>query len=124
MAINAFFANPTNANLFKEEYGFYWERSTTKPDASGRVVKTEDWTLDKRKQCAKNGTAMKDGSFPIENTQHVHDAVDDWGRAGAKPSVKEHIKARAKSLDASHLLPDSWQDKPTNQNSNADSTAA
>lgn len=122
-----FMANPAASNLFKQEYGFYWERA--RKDEAGRIVKTEDWSTDERKAAAKSGAAMKDGSFPINKAKDVKDAVDDWGRAGAKPSVKDHIKARAKSIDCTHMLPDDWQDDKgghgaTNQNTNADSTAA
>lgn len=118
-----FFADAKNEGLFKSEYGLYWERS--RKDESGRIVKSEDWTHDERKQAAKDGHAMPDGSFPIKKAKDVQDAVDDWGRAGAKPSVKEHIQSRAKALDCEHHLPMDWQSKKaTNQDTNTDSTAA
>jgi hypothetical protein len=120
------FARQENVGLYKSEYGMYWERSVK--DTSGRVIKTEEFSIEDRKKAAKNGEAMKDGSFPIKNTNDLHNAVSDWGRAGSKPSVKDHIVARAKALDASHLLPDDWQADnggkgATNQDTNADSTA-
>ncbi len=119
--VNAFYAHPGNANLFKQEYGFYWERSV-RDDKTGHVVKTEEWNMDERKEAAKKGQAMSDGSFPIKNSSDLHNAISDWGRAGAKPSVKAHICERAKSMDCSHLLPEGWG-KPSNQDSNTDSTA-
>ena len=119
--VNAFYAHPDNANLFKQEYGFYWEKAVK--DTTGRVVKTEEWNMDERKEAAKKGQAMSDGSFPIKNTTDLHNAISDWGRAGAKPSVKAHICARAKAMDAGHLLPDDWKEKTSNQDSNTDSTA-
>jgi hypothetical protein len=104
-----FFADSRNEGLFKSEYGFYWQRA--KKDEHGRIIKTEEWSMDERKEASKKGQAMPDGSFPIKNTNDLHNAVSDWGRAGSKPSVKDHIVDRAKALDASHLLPDDWQDK-------------
>ena len=119
--VNAFFAKEENAGAFAREYGFYWERSVK--DETGRVIKTEDWSHAERKDAAKNGEAMPDGSFPIKKVKDVKDAVDDWSRAGSKPTVKDHIKSRAKALDASHHLPDDWQDKgATNADTNADTT--
>lgn len=118
----AFFTKAENVGVFEREYGFYWQRS--QKDDAGRITKAETWTTDERAKAAKAGEAMKDGSFPIKKPMDVQHAVEDWGRAGAKPSVKEHIKDRAKAIDCSHMLPDDWQDKPMNNDSNTDSTAA
>ena len=65
----------------------------------------------KRKEMAEAGTAMKDGSFPIESAKDVENAVHDWGRTGSKPEVKAHIIARAKAIGAEASLPDGWIEK-------------
>lgn len=77
-----------------------WKRDTT--------VEKKTFSDDDRKQLASEGKAMPDGSFPIETAQDVENAVHDWGRAGSKDSVKQHIIARAKALKATDKLPADW----------------
>lgn len=61
-----------------------------------------------RRSLAKSGAAESDGSFPIENATDLKNAIHDFGRAGAKPSDKAHIIARAKALGLTGNLPMSW----------------
>lgn len=62
-----------------------------------------------RAKDAKEGKALPDGSFPIENRQDLKNAIRAYGRAKDKEKAKEHIIARAKALDATDLLPSSWE---------------
>lgn len=62
-----------------------------------------------RDKYAQSGVAMPDGSFPIPDRGALRDAIDDWGRAGSKPSVKAHIKKRAQALGATDMLPQNWK---------------
>ena len=62
-----------------------------------------------RQDAAEQGHAMPDGSYPIRPRKELAKAVMAFGRASNKPAVKRHIKRRAKALNATHLLPDSWQ---------------
>jgi len=58
---------------------------------------------------AEEGHAMPDGSFPIGNKTDLMNAIRLWGRGGADPKVKEHIKRRAKALGASDMIPENWK---------------
>jgi predicted house-cleaning noncanonical NTP pyrophosphatase (MazG superfamily) len=82
-------------------------------DLGSKVDKLEkkDYSPDDRKEMAKNGTAMPDGSYPIANKNDLKNAVQSYGRASNKGAVKKWIQKRAAALDATDLLPDGW-DKP------------
>ena len=56
---------------------------------------------------------MGDGSYPIENTNDLKNAIRSWGRGGADPKVKTHIIRRAKALGASDLIPEDWKKEVT-----------
>lgn len=89
----------------------YWDMQTEETGADGKVTK-RDFSDDKRKQMASEGTAMSDGSFPIESPKDVENAVSDWGRTGSKDSVKQHIIARATAIGATDRLPAGWVEAP------------
>ena len=59
------------------------------------------------------GTAMPDGSYPIESENDLKNAIRSWGRGGAKPEVKAHIKRRAKQLGQESLIPENWKSEWT-----------
>lgn len=66
-----------------------------------------------RKKLAGTGAAMKDGSFPIRNASDLKNAIQSVGRASNYNATKAHIIARAKSLNLTSLLPDSWKQNST-----------
>lgn len=68
-----------------------------------------DFSDDARKQLAKDGNAMPDGSFPIENKGDLENAIKAHGRAKDKAAVQKHIVARAKDLKLTDELPDDWK---------------
>ena len=68
-----------------------------------------EFSSSQRKKMAEEGSAMPDGSYPIANKKDLENAIRSWGRGGADPKVKSHIKARAKALGAENLIPDSWK---------------
>jgi hypothetical protein len=84
-------------------------KPSSEPAVTGTVEKKE-FDTDQREKDAKSGVAMPDGSFPIETTRDLANAVKAFGRAKDKKAVKAHIKARAKALGAEDQLPDSWKD--------------
>ncbi len=73
----------------------------------------KDFSDEKRAKLAESGAALPDGSFPIENTQDLKNAIQAYGRAKDKDKAKAHIIARAKSLGDEALLPDDWKDPTT-----------
>lgn len=62
-----------------------------------------------RKEMADSGEAMPDGSYPIANKTDLMNAIRSWGRGGADPKVKAHIKRRARALGAEDMIPDNWK---------------
>jgi hypothetical protein len=68
------------------------------------------FSADQRKEAAKAGTAMPDGSFPIENKADLENAIRAYGRAKDKEAVKAHIEARAKALGCEDCIPQEWGD--------------
>jgi len=76
----------------------------------GRIgEERKDFSADKRKQLAKTGAAMPDGSFPIENTADLKNAIQAFGRAKDPAAAKAHIIKRARALGATGMLPDDWK---------------
>lgn len=68
-----------------------------------------NFSAKKRKQLAKEGKALKDGSFPIVNKADLKNAIQAYGRASNKAKAKRHIIKRARALGATDLLPDNWK---------------
>jgi phage head maturation protease len=62
-----------------------------------------------REDAASAGQALPDGSFPIKSVQDLKNAIRAIGRAKDPAKAKAHIKARAKALGASDLIPDTWK---------------
>src|SRR5512146_2583878 len=75
------------------------------------VIMKREFSQDQRDHLADTGAAMADGSFPIKSKSDLENAIHDWGRAGSKDSVKQHIISRAKTLGATDLLPQDWVGK-------------
>jgi hypothetical protein len=67
------------------------------------------FTSQQRKEMADSGKAMPDGSYPIGNKTDLMNAIRSWGRGGADPKVKAHIKRRAKALGAENMIPENWK---------------
>lgn len=78
-------------------------------EISGEELNEREFSENRRKKLAKNGEAMKDGSFPIVNKEDLKNAIKAHGRAKDPEAAKAHIKARARALKATNLLPDDWK---------------
>jgi peptidoglycan hydrolase-like protein with peptidoglycan-binding domain len=67
------------------------------------AIREREFSTSKRKRAAKKGTAMPDGSFPIESKQDLQNAMRAIGRAPKekRAKVKAHIKRRAKAVGMS-----------------------
>lgn len=84
-------------------------------EPGGRMSTTEDatrrtFTADERKNAAKKGAAMSDGSFPILNESDLRNAIQAIGRAKNPAAAKAHIKKRARALGLTDILPEDWRD--------------
>ena len=65
-----------------------------------------------REKLAKEGKALKDGSFPIRNVSDLKNAIQSYGRAKDKDLAKKHIIKRAKDLQRYYdLIPEEWRSK-------------
>ncbi len=73
----------------------------------GSIGKRE-FTPQMRDRLAAKNIAMADGSFPIENTGDLKNAISDWGRARNKAAARAHIIQRALDLRAMDQLPQGW----------------
>lgn len=68
------------------------------------------FTAEQRRQLAKKGFALPDGSYPIENKQDLQNAIRSIGRTNKpKAQVKRHIIKRARALGATDMLPQDWR---------------
>lgn len=67
-----------------------------------------DFTEEERKKLAKEGKAMKDGSFPIRNRSDLENAISLAGHAKDPNKARRHIMRRARSINASGMIPDTW----------------
>ena len=72
-------------------------------------MEKKEFSTERREQLADQKKAMPDGSYPIESEQDLKNAIRAWGRGGAKPEVKAHIKRRAKELGKESLIPENWK---------------
>ncbi len=75
----------------------------------------KDFSTDKRKQLAKSGAALPDGSFPIVTVQDLQNAISAFGRASDKAAAKAHIIKRAKALGRTDLIPDDWKSQSNSE---------
>lgn len=66
------------------------------------------FTMEQRAKLAEKKEAMPDGSFPIRNASDLKNAIQAFGRAKDKEATKAWIIKRAKELELSDLLPESW----------------
>ena len=66
------------------------------------------FTDNQREELAKEGKAMKDGSYPIDSEQDLRNAVQAYGRATDKPATKAHIMKRARAMGLEEVIPANW----------------
>lgn len=78
------------------------------PAPGDDVIEKKDFTQAERDAAAKDGSAMKDGSFPIQNAGQLKDAIGLVGNAKDPKAAKAHVISRARALDLVDKLPDSW----------------
>lgn len=76
------------------------------------ITSFKNFSPEKREELAKDGKALPDGSFPIENVGDLRRAVRAYGRADEKKraKVRRHIVKRARALDKTDLVPSDWKE--------------
>lgn len=75
------------------------------------MLQARDFDTERRQKLAKEGKAMPDGSYPIENIEDLKNAIQAVGRApdAKRSAVRQHIMKRAKALGHPELIPKDWQ---------------
>lgn len=63
---------------------------------------------EQRQQMADKGTALPDGSYPIEDETDLRNAIQAYGRSKDKEATKKHIMKRARSLGMEKMIPEDW----------------
>jgi hypothetical protein len=83
------------------------------PDRRGtarrQVIELAVFHAKQRRELAKTGAAMSDGSFPIRNAQDLQNAIRLCGRSKHPAAAKRHIMRRARALGLVANLPESWR---------------
>lgn len=84
------------------------ELADTSPD--GATLSKQPVSSARRKEMAKKGTALPDGSYPIADVADLRRAIKSYGRAkeSDRAKVRRHIIKRARALGKADLIPDSW----------------
>ena len=85
-------------------------------DVMSKALKAEmelkrAFSPEKRRDLAKQGMALPDGSFPIVTSTDLKNAIMAFGRAKNKSAAKRHIIKRAKALKKEDLIPETWGKK-------------
>lgn len=69
-------------------------------------VNKRNYDTQQRRALAEQGKALPDGSFPIVDRADLANALQAIGRAANRQLAEQHIRRRAKALDAMDMLPD------------------
>jgi hypothetical protein len=62
-----------------------------------------------RRDLAKKGQALPDGSFPIADVEDLKSAIRNWALGKHPQTAKQFIMKRAHSLGAVDVIPDKWK---------------
>jgi hypothetical protein len=70
----------------------------------------KDYTAEQRRQMAKDGRALPDGSYPIDNCTDAENAIHAQGRTGGSQGrVVAHIRKRVAALGCSGTIFDNYK---------------
>jgi hypothetical protein len=93
-------------------YDEYSEDEAAEIDAeTAEYVLKAMYSDEDRERMSKEGSALPDGSFPIEDEEDLKNAIMAFGRAKDKAKARIHIMRRAEALDAMKLIPQSWNNE-------------
>ena len=91
----------------------YMEKQNASEEVEIKEMSKKDYSDKDRADMADKGQALPDGSFPVATVADLKNAIQAIGRAKDPDKAKAHIKARAKALGRTDLIPDTWKaDKP------------
>ncbi|MDD5648954.1 MAG: hypothetical protein PHF86_00810 [Candidatus Nanoarchaeia archaeon] len=79
-----------------------------KENSNSEKLYEKEFSEEKRKELAKTGAALPDGSYPIESKKDLENAIHAYGRAKNKAVAKKHIIKRARALGFTSKLPENW----------------
>lgn len=86
------------------------EKENNKPELS--LIAKSYISEKERMKLEKEGKAMAGGRFPVRNRSDLRNAIKLVGNSDLpKAEVIAYLKRRAKELDATNELPESWSDK-------------
>ncbi len=87
------------------------EEQEAEEDSEASVEELRSFDPKERDRLAKKGMALPDGSFPIENSRDLKNAIWAYGRSSKekREEVKAHIIKRAKELGKEDMIPDIWE---------------
>jgi DNA-binding ferritin-like protein len=80
--------------------------------SAGKFGEFANLSEEMRKDLAKSGKALPDGSYPIRNVSDLKKAIRAYGRSNPsdRAKVRKHIVKRAKSLGKPELIPSNWKE--------------
>jgi hypothetical protein len=101
------------ATISKHQDGvpdIYSKPITFEADLSDEAVAylKREFTAEERQAAEDKGHAMPGGGYPIEDVSDLKNAIQAIGRAKDPAKTKAHIKARARAIGQSDLIPESW----------------
>ena len=76
------------------------------PKRESEELNERKFTEEERKELAKKGLALPNGSFPIVNVEDLKAAILSYGMAKNRSEAAKWIAKRAKALGAEDLIPD------------------
>lgn len=84
-------------------------RQHTRKDKVSSLRRAKKFSSAKRDKMVSKGTALPDGSYPIESKGDLANAISSFGRAKHPEIVKRWIKKRARALGACEMIPKNWK---------------
>lgn len=105
-------AQPAAAQTHVDSYGPSSKKKRRKRRKLAQLeqLTKAEFTAEQRRQMAKAGVALPDGSYPIPNRTYLKRAIRMVGLGKApKGKIRAHIIARARALGLSSMIPADWK---------------
>lgn len=95
-------------NPVKDIYARFFPRKSSILLEGSEAQLFREWTTEQRKEAARKGQAMPDGSYPIVSVGDLKKAIQAYGRS-PDAETKRHIVKRARGLGHTDMLPAKWK---------------